>query len=151
MAKVCSTFSCGSCGRANIASKELECNTTEHVVIKDTPQGDVSHHATPTTYVADAMEGNLHDGVLKTTVNNKRALVLEDVNVATTELQQQLNYDCDRNTHSEMMALTGEEYLGKLRSGSYDLLWIATPQNHWAKTPSKRLPSHYQSISCKIL
>ena len=74
-----------------------------------------------------------------------RALVIEDMREACVELRSR-GYQCDRITHNELMASTGEEYLGNLLRGDYDMLWIATPCDWCVQTPDKRANPHWQRV-----
>ena len=55
-------------------------------------------------------------------------------------------YTCDRITHNELMASTGQEYTGNLIKGDYNLLWIATPSDWYVRTPDKISNPHWQRI-----
>eukprot|EP00974_Lingulodinium_polyedra_P084252 8157179-Lingulodinium_polyedra.AAC.1 len=58
----------------------------------------------------------------------QRAIVIEDVREACIELRRK-GYQCDRVTHNELMALTGQGYTGSLLKGEYARLWISTPSD----------------------
>ena len=75
----------------------------------------------------------------------KTALVIEDMREACIELRLHV-YTCDRITHNELMASTGQEYTGNLIKGDYNLLWIATPSDWYVRTPDKRANPHWQRI-----
>ena len=55
-------------------------------------------------------------------------------------------YECDRITHNELMAVSGEHYESRLRSGIYSLLWITTPCDWYVRTPGKRGNPHWQRL-----
>ena len=74
-----------------------------------------------------------------------RAIIVEDTREACIALRQK-GYDCDRITHNELMASTGEEYTAKLLKGDYDLLWISTPSDWYVRTPGKRTNPHWQRL-----
>ena len=59
---------------------------------------------------------------------HSKALVIEDVRIATAELRHR-GYVCDRITHVELMSFIGSQYLGNLLAGDYHLLWVATPSD----------------------
>ena len=55
-------------------------------------------------------------------------------------------YECDRITHNELLSSAGTEYTGKLISGLYSLLWIATPSDWHIRTPTKKTTTHWQTV-----
>eukprot|EP00975_Prorocentrum_lima_P023300 4898730-Prorocentrum_lima.AAC.1 len=74
-----------------------------------------------------------------------RALVVEDMREACVELRN-AGYQCDRITHNELMASTGQEYTASLLKGEYSILWISTPSDWYVRTPGKRTNPHWQRI-----
>jgi hypothetical protein len=77
--------------------------------------------------------------------SGRKALVVEDLREACIVLKDH-GYECERLTHNELMASSGEEYLGKLLSGEYSMLWIATPADWYVRTPGKRAGPHWKRV-----
>ena len=63
-----------------------------------------------------------------------RARVIEDIREVSIELLEK-GYACDRLTHKELMASTGEEYTGSLLRGDYSVLWISTTSDWYVHIP----------------
>ena len=78
-------------------------------------------------------------------VHSNRALVVEDIRAAELHLKTK-GYECDRITHNEFLSSAGTEYTGKLLSGLYSLLWIATPSDWHVRTTTKKTATHWQTI-----
>eukprot|EP00974_Lingulodinium_polyedra_P024633 2384311-Lingulodinium_polyedra.AAC.1 len=55
---------------------------------------------------------------------------------ACVELRS-VGYQCDRITHNEIMASTGQEYAASLLKGAYSILWISTPSGWYVLRPAK--------------
>ena len=70
---------------------------------------------------------------------------MEDILEVCPALQN-LNYHCDRLTHTEVMTYLGEQYLGQLQRGEYNLLWISTPADWSVRVPGRRQQPHWQRI-----
>ena len=81
-------------------------------------------------------------GIHKTCMH---ALIIEDIQCANTALCAR-NYTCDRITHNELMAVSGEHFGARLHSGIYHLLWICTPCDWYVRTPGKRGNPHWQRL-----
>ena len=64
-----------------------------------------------------------------TTNKEMYSLVVEDVSCAAEFLAKH-NIHVTRITHRELMSATGDQQTGKLKSGTYDLLWITTPHDY---------------------
>ena len=89
--------------------------STERVTTATTPSelgGTCAHSFTP----SELGGTRAHSNSAKC-----KALVVEDVREACEYLRT-IGFECDRITHAEVMAATGEQYLGKLLKGDYDLV-----------------------------
>ena len=74
-----------------------------------------------------------------------KALIVEDMREACIVLRL-YGYECDRITHNELMASSGEELTGKLLKGDYALMWLSTPSDWYVRTPDKRANQHWQRM-----
>ena len=86
-----------------------------------------------------------HGDVLINNPKRGNALIIEDIQTACITLKD-YGFECDRITHNELMSGPGELYNSKLRSGHYNLLWIATPSDWYVRTPGKRGNPHWQRV-----
>ena len=94
--------------------------------------------------MAQAVQPPRTDTCLPTCIS-ARALVVEDMREACVELRS-VGYQCDRITHNEFMASTGQEYTASLLKGAYSILWISTPSDWYVRTPGKRANPHWQRL-----
>ena len=75
-----------------------------------------------------------------------QALVIEDIREASAILKEH-GYQCIRITYGELMSCPGEEYLRKLLSGQYQMLWISTPVDWYVKPRERRTQPLYERIA----
>ena len=72
--------------------------------------------------------------------------MIEDIQEASAILKE-YGYQCIRITYGELMSCPGEEYLRRLLSGQYQMLWISTPVDWYVKPRERRTQPLYERIA----
>ena len=71
-------------------------------------------------------------------------LIVDDSKMTEDALRTMFN--CDRITHMELITSSGTEYTGKILRGDFQLLWIVSPLNWYARIPTQKSLSHWQRV-----
>ena len=76
---------------------------------------------------------------------DRKAFIIEDVREADVLLRDR-GYTTTRVTYGELMSTGGEESLGRLLKGNFEVLWISTPTDWFVRPREKRTQSLYNRI-----